>query len=109
MRAFMETPEDLWSEMTIAVVGCSPVAMCSIASTRERKSDRIFIVDYNPGRLQAAQELRCAPVNFEDVDLVAEIKRMTDGNGVDAVIEGVGQGPALRRASEILLRPGCKC
>lgn len=93
--------------MTIAVIGCGPVAICSIIAAREKKPARIFAIDSNPSRLQTVKELGCIPLNFKEVDVVAEIKKQTDNNGVHAVIEGVGLSPALRTAYDIVA-PGGK-
>lgn len=93
--------------MTIAVIGCGPVALCSIISALEYKPARIFAIDSIPNRLQAAKELGCIPINFKEVDPVAKIKKATDENGVHAVIEGVGLTPALKTAYDIIC-PGGK-
>lgn len=106
-RAFIDTPKDQWKDMSIAVIGCGPVALCSIISAREYKPARIFAIDSVPGRLQAAKELGCIPINFREADPVAYIKKATDGNGVHAVIEGVGLTPALKTAFDIVC-PGGK-
>ncbi|RSL90292.1 hypothetical protein CEP51_000808 [Fusarium floridanum] len=106
-RAFSDTPKDQWKDMSIAVVGCGPVALCSIISAREYSPARIFAIDSNPSRLEAAKELGCIPLNFKEVDVVAEIKKATDNNGVHAVIEGVGLTPALKTAYDIVC-PGGK-
>lgn len=93
--------------MSVAVIGCGPVALCSIITARGFKPARIFAIDSIPSRLQAAKELGCIPLNFKEVDVVAEVKKATDGNGVHAVIEGVGLSPALKTAFDIVC-PGGK-
>lgn len=106
-RAFIDTPSENWKDMSIAVIGCGPVALCSIISAREYKPARVFAIDSIPSRLEAAKELGCIPLNFKEVDPVAEIKKATDNNGVHAVIEGVGLSPALKTAYDIIC-PGGK-
>ncbi|KAI1620001.1 chaperonin 10-like protein [Exophiala viscosa] len=106
-RAFIDTSKDQWQNMTIAVIGCGPVALCSIIAAREYKPARIFAVDSLPNRLEAAKNLGCIPLNFKEVDVAAEIKKATDNNGVHAVIEGVGLSPALKTAYDIIC-PGGK-
>lgn len=93
--------------MDIAVIGCGPVALCSIISAREYKPSRIFAIDCIPSRLQAAKDLGCIPINFKEVDPVAVIKEATENNGVHAVVEGVGHTSALKTAYEIV-SPGGK-
>ena len=106
-RAFSDTPSDQWKDMTIAVIGCGPVALCSIIAAREYKPARIYAIDSLPNRLQAAKSLGCIPLNFKEVNVAAEIKKATDSNGVYAVIEGVGLSPALKTAYDIVC-PGGK-
>ena len=106
-RAFIDTPSEDWKDMSIAVIGCGPVALCSIISAREYKPARIFAIDSIPSRLETARELGCIPINFKEVDPVAEIRNATDNNGVHAVIEGVGLSSALKTAYDIIC-PGGK-
>lgn len=93
--------------MNIAVIGCGPVALCAIISALEYKPARIFAIDSIPNRLESANQLGCIPLNFKEVDPVAEIKKATDNNGVHAVIEGVGLSPALKTAYDVVC-PGGK-
>lgn len=106
-RAFADTPTEDWKDMNIAVMGCGPAALCSIITAQGFTSAKIFAIDTIPSRLQATKELGCIPLNFKEVDVVAEVKKATDGNGVHAVIEGVGLSPALKTAFGIVC-PGGK-
>lgn len=93
--------------MTIVVVGCGPVALCAIISALEYKPARIFVIDWVAERLNRAKDLGCIPLNFKEVDPVAEIMKATGGMGASAVIEVVGLSPALRTAYDIIC-PGGK-
>ena len=106
-NAFSGTPPDLWPSMTLAVIGCGPVALCAIICALEYKPARIFAIDSVPSRLEKARGLGCIPVNFKSEDAVKSIREATDGNGVHAVIEGVGLSPALKTAYDIVC-PGGK-
>lgn len=106
-QAFIDTPRDQWKDMSIAVIGCGPVALCAIISALEYGPARIFAVDSVVSRLKAAEELGCIAINFKEVDAVAKIREATDNNGVHAVIEGVGMSPALKTAYDIVC-PGGK-
>lgn len=106
-NAFRDTPSDHWKDMTIVVIGCGPVALCAIISSLEYKPARIFVVDSIPSRLERAKDLGCIPLNFKEVDIVAEIMKATDDNGAHAVIEVVGLSPALKTAYDIIC-PGGK-
>lgn len=93
--------------MTIVVIGCGPVALCSIICALEYKPARIFAVDSVPNRLQVAERLGCIPLNFKEVDVASEIMQATGGNGAHAVIEVVGLSPALKTAWQVIC-PGGK-
>lgn len=88
--------------MSIAVVGCGPVAVCAIISALEYQPKQIFAIDSIPERLERARSLGCKPINFQNEDVKATVLENTGGNGVDAVIELVGLSPALKTAYDIL-------
>lgn len=106
-NAFRDTQSDQWKEMTVVVIGCGPVGLCSIICALEYEPGRIIAVDSVPDRLQRAKDLGCVPLNFKEVDAVQEIMRLTDGNGAHAVIEVVGLSPALKTAYNVIC-PGGK-
>ena len=87
------------------VVGCGPVALCSILAARELGAERIFAIDRVPERLALATAFGANALNFETQDFRGEIFEATQGRGADAVLEGVGNATAHRSALD-LLRPG---
>ncbi|KAF9893415.1 hypothetical protein FE257_010727 [Aspergillus nanangensis] len=106
-NAFRDTAPELWKEMTIVVIGCGPVALCSIICALEYKPARIFVIDSISSRLSRARSLGCIPINFKEVDPVKEIMNATQGHGAHAVIELVGLSPALKTAWQVIC-PGGK-
>jgi NADPH:quinone reductase len=44
----------------------------------------------------AVQQLGAAPVDYRTEDFVARVRELTDGRGVDAVLDGFGSGLSLR-------------
>ncbi|KAH8586245.1 chaperonin 10-like protein [Bisporella sp. PMI_857] len=106
-NAFSSTPSGQWKDMSIAVIGCGPVALCAIICALEYKPAKVFAIDSVPIRLVTAKGLGCIPINFKEVDVITEIRDATNGNGVHAVIEGVGLSVALRTAFDIIC-PGGK-
>jgi threonine dehydrogenase-like Zn-dependent dehydrogenase len=75
---------------TVAVFGCGPVGMFAIIAARMMGAGRIFAVDAVPDRLARAREQGAEIIDFEEEDPVATILRLTDGIGVDRVIDAVG-------------------
>jgi threonine dehydrogenase-like Zn-dependent dehydrogenase len=77
---------------TVAVWGCGPVGLFSIASARLLGAERIIAIDRVPERLQLAQKHWDAEVlNDEDCeDTLEAIRQMTGGRGPDRCIDAVG-------------------
>jgi threonine dehydrogenase-like Zn-dependent dehydrogenase len=88
-----------------AVIGCGPVGLMAILAARHMGGDPIFAIDRVPERLALAGSLGAIPVDASQVDAAEFVRDATDGRGVDAVLEAVGSGDALRLAYA-LLRPG---
>lgn len=101
-NAFKVFPEESWSDLTVVVIGCGPVAQCAIVSAMEYKPAKLYAVDSVPDRLERAKSLGAIPLNFKTDDVKAEIMKVTDGRGADAVIEVVGHADALRMAFDIV-------
>ncbi|WP_424950726.1 zinc-dependent alcohol dehydrogenase [Deinococcus sp.] len=75
---------------SVAVFGCGPVGQFVIISARLLGATRIIAIDRLPDRLEKAQQNGAEIINFEKEDPIAVIKRLTDGHGVDCVIDAVG-------------------
>jgi threonine dehydrogenase-like Zn-dependent dehydrogenase len=89
---------------TVAVYGCGPVGQFAIASARLLNAGRIIAIDAIPSRLEMARRQGAEIVNFEREDPLTAIKDLTQGIGVDRVIDAVGvdanrphRGPAARK------------
>jgi threonine dehydrogenase-like Zn-dependent dehydrogenase len=75
---------------SVAVFGCGPVGLFSIASAKLMKAGKIFAIDTLPDRLAAAEKLGAIPIDFNKVDPVEAILAKTDGIGALRVIDAVG-------------------
>lgn len=90
---------------TVAVVGCGPVGMMTILGAKEYGAKHIFALDTVEHRLEQAQALGATPINIRTMDAPEIIRSATEGRGVDAAMEVVGNHSAGLLAYE-LLRPG---
>ena len=93
--------------MTIALIGCGPVGLCALIAARSLQPRcRIFVIDSIPSRLALAVASLGADegLNFvnDGDNLQKRILEATDGRGVDAVMEAVGNPAALRTAYDII-------
>jgi threonine dehydrogenase-like Zn-dependent dehydrogenase len=75
---------------SVAVFGCGPVGQFAITSAWMLGAGRVFAIDRIPGRLKRAQAQGAEIVNFDEVEPVAELMRLTNGQGVDRAIDAVG-------------------
>jgi threonine dehydrogenase-like Zn-dependent dehydrogenase len=99
------SPEQI-KESVVVLIGCGPVALCSLVNITDYNPKAILAVDSVQSRLDLAQSLGAEPWNFQinREGLNNRVKELTDGRGADIVIEVVGLAPALRMGYE-LIRP----
>ncbi len=76
---------------TIAIWGCGPVGLFSIASAYLLGAERVIAIDRFPERLRKARE-KCNAVtlNYEEVNIQEALLELTGGRGPDACIDAVG-------------------
>jgi threonine dehydrogenase-like Zn-dependent dehydrogenase len=77
---------------SVAILGAGPVGLMAAACARLKGATTIFMVDHHPYRLEfARQTYGVMPINFDEIDdPAAMIIDLTDGRGVDAVIDAIG-------------------
>ncbi len=75
---------------TVAVFGCGPVGQLVIACLKKAGIKKIFAIDMYEDRLARAEKQGAHIINFNTVDPVTELKKLTDGFGPDKVIDAVG-------------------
>ncbi|VXA91865.1 putative Alcohol dehydrogenase [Pseudomonas sp. 8BK] len=75
----------------VAVFAQGPIGLCATAGVKLRGASSIIVVDGVEQRLQIARKMGAdVTLNFNQVDVVEEILRLTGGRGVDAAIEALG-------------------
>jgi alcohol dehydrogenase len=90
---------------SVAVFAQGPIGLCATAGARLMGAALIIGVDSDPTRLAMAKNMGADIVlNFREVDVVAEIKKLT-GGGVDVSIEALGTQETFENALRVL-RPG---
>jgi L-iditol 2-dehydrogenase len=92
---------------TIAIMGMGPVGLMGVAAAKAFGASRIIVTDLEPIRLEAARRLGAThTINVLEQDAVAEIKRLTGGEGVDVAWEMAGNPRALQSAMHSIRRGG---
>ena len=77
---------------TVVVIGCGPVGMCAMISTKIMNAKTIIALDIDEYRLDFVKNKNLADIviNPEREDYLKIIQNLTDGRGADAVIECAG-------------------
>jgi S-(hydroxymethyl)mycothiol dehydrogenase len=84
---------------SVAVIGCGGVGNAAIAGARLAGASKIIAVDIDDRKLEWATRFGATDtVNSGSSDPVAEIRKLTGGNGADVVIEAVGRPETYEQA-----------
>jgi 2-desacetyl-2-hydroxyethyl bacteriochlorophyllide A dehydrogenase len=85
-----------------AIIGIGGLGMSAIQLARAFGALDVFAVDINPEKLQLAAHYGAIPINASQTDPVAEIRRLTDGRGVDVAIELIGLPQTMQQTVRCL-------
>jgi threonine 3-dehydrogenase len=92
---------------SVAVFGCGPIGLFSIAVARASGAEKIFAVEVNPLRLSLAEKMGAHyTINPLDKDPVAFIMDETSGYGVDVFLEMSGAEEAIKRGMKVVRKGG---
>jgi S-(hydroxymethyl)mycothiol dehydrogenase len=84
---------------SVAVIGCGGVGNAAIAGARLAGAAKIIAVDLDDRKLQWARNLGATDVvHAANADPVEAIRKLTNGFGVDVVIDAVGRPETYRQA-----------
>ena len=90
----------------VVVFAQGPIGLCATAGARLRGASTIIAVDGLDSRLAIARRLGAdVTLNFNEVDVVDEVLRLTGGRGADASIEALGLQSTFESALRVL-KPG---
>jgi threonine 3-dehydrogenase len=88
---------------TVAVFGCGPIGLWAVGLCHVSGSSTIFAVEPNHKRLDIAMKMGANyALNPAEVDPVEQILHITDGLGVDVVLEMSGYPQAIRQSFKSL-------
>jgi 2-desacetyl-2-hydroxyethyl bacteriochlorophyllide A dehydrogenase len=85
---------------TVAVFGVGGLGMSAVQLAYAMGALQVYGVDLKPDKLALAEEYGAIPINASQVDAVKEIKRLTQGKGVDVALELIGLPVTMRQAIE---------
>ncbi len=85
------------SGCNIAVTGCGPIGLFAIGVARAAGAAHVFASDVSPYRLELARQMKAdAVIDVSRESFVDRIRELTDGRGLDGVLEMSGNPVAVR-------------
>src|SRR3954451_23859817 len=91
---------------SVAVVGDGAVGLCGVIAAKRLGAEQIIILGRHEDRIALARDFGATEVVSErGEEAVERVKGLTDGQGVDAVLECVGLDQSMETALEVA-RPG---
>ena len=91
----------------VLVTGCGPVGLMAVAVAKAAGARKVFATDISPYRLALARRMGADyAYNVAEVNVVAEIRRETEGNGADVLLEMSGAASAIDQGFNALAYGG---
>jgi L-iditol 2-dehydrogenase len=98
---------DIYLDSSVVVIGAGPIGAMHLNLAKLRGAAKTIIVDLLDDRLEAVKKFGADHyVNGANTDPVAEVKRLTGGNGADVVIIACVSGKAQAQAVEMAAKRG---
>ena len=92
---------------TVAVIGCGPIGLFSIAVARAVGAAQVFAVEVNEHRRKIAAQMKAdLTLDPSSQNVRREIEKHTDGLGADVVLEMAGHPQSIRTAFDNVRRGG---
>jgi threonine 3-dehydrogenase len=92
---------------TVAVTGCGPIGLCSVAIAKAAGAALVIATDVEPYRLEIAQRMGAdLVIDASDAEMVKQVMEATGGDGVEVVLEMSGAQSALDAALAVVTRGG---
>src|SRR5512135_3883669 len=88
---------------TVAITGCGPIGLFSIAVAKACGATKVFAIEVNENRRRVAEKMKADLVlDPTKQDVKSIIMDATDGIGVDVLLEMAGHKDAIRLGFDIL-------
>jgi threonine dehydrogenase-like Zn-dependent dehydrogenase len=92
---------------TVVVSGCGPLGLGMVAAARLKNPGLLIALDLVPHRLEVAKHCGAdLTLNPRDVDVIAEVKKLTGGYGCDVYIEATGHAQSVVQGLHMIRRLG---
>lgn len=92
---------------TVLISGCGPIGLTAITASKVFGAKTVIACDLFDEKLKIAREMGAdIVINSKNSDIVSELKKLTNGLGVDAAIDITGSGKAINAALKSLRAAG---
>jgi len=92
---------------TVAIIGAGPIGLLHLLTIRKLGVERVIVIDLVDERLDFAKKLGAdEAINGGREDAVQKTKQLTDGYGVDVVIEAIGSPVTWEQALKLARKGG---
>lgn len=92
---------------TVAIAGAGPLGLGMVAAARLKNPAQLIAIDLNDARLEVARACGAdIALNPTQVDVVDEVRRLTDGYGCDVYIEATGHPGAVQQGLDMICKLG---
>ena len=91
---------------TAAILGMGPVGLCAVQAAKAAGASEVIAIDTVEDRLAMAESFGATPVHLTEQDPRGEVKKLTEGRGVDLAVEAVGNPEALDLALRLARKAG---
>jgi 2-desacetyl-2-hydroxyethyl bacteriochlorophyllide A dehydrogenase len=91
---------------TVAILGMGPVGLCAVQAANAAGASEVIAIDTVEDRLKMAESFGATPVHLTEQDPRGEVKKLTEGRGVDLAVEAVGNPEALDLALRLARKAG---
>ncbi len=82
----------------VAIFGAGGLGQSAIQLAKAFGAIEVYAVDINEEKLSLAEQYGAIPINGKKVNAAEEIKKQTNGKGVDVVIEMIGLPQTMKQA-----------
>ncbi len=91
---------------TALVIGAGMIGLLILQSLRATGCDRVFVADIDDSRLKMAKDLGATEILNSKSDLPAQVLKLTNGAGVDVVLEAVGRTETIAASIDSVRKGG---
>jgi len=98
---------DIQYQDTVVIAGCGPLGLGMVAAAKMKGPERIIALDLSDERLEVAKRAGAdLGLNPSQVDVVEEVRRLTEGYGCDVYIEATGHPRAVEQGLHMVRKLG---